>query len=542
MIKAVRGTRDLLPPDTALWNHVESVVRDVFRAYNFQEIRTPIFETTELFARGVGEETDIVSKEMFTWEDGERFEDKKLLDSWSEVNDDGVFFQEGPVFHSGIRPLGVQRQIWRKATNSVEFVCFRPKIAPDAITALSKARTLARSNYAEEYRSLPIRLRLVVPEATVNSTPWIREEAEKQDVIVEGFPGNYFSSSQSLTLRPEATAGIVRAYIEHKMWDRGLNKLYCIGPMFRRERPQKGRYRQFYQIDAEVIGPASSGSDLPARDAEILEMLATLLDRLGITDWNLELNSVGSSAERVKFNDALRIALEPVKDKMCVDCQRRAVTNPLRVLDCKVPEDQPIIETLPRITEFLEEDSRKHFDAVQNILTKVGVRFTLNSRLVRGLDYYTRTAFEFTHGALGAQNAILGGGRYDGLSEALGGPAAPGIGFAIGEDRLIMSLQEKTPAESVLRKPDVYIAPMAGMNGNAALLSRELRRHNLVVELGDDTFRLKKSFEAAAKTGAKYILIVGENEVKADAFALKNLASGEQISVPRSELARKIQG
>ncbi len=414
----------MLPPETALWSFVESVVRDVFRAYNFQEIRTPIFESTELFARGVGEETDIVSKEMYTWED--------------------------------------------------------------------------RSRAASE-------------------------------------------KGQSLTLRPEATAGIVRAYIEHKLGDRGLNKLYCIGPMFRRERPQKGRYRQFYQIDAEIIGPASAGSESPARDAEVLEMLATLLDRLGINDWNLELNSVGTPADRVQFNEALRKALEPVVGQMCEDCQRRAVTNPLRVFDCKVTADQPVIETLPRITQFLGEDSRQHFEAVQAILTKVGVRFTLNDRLVRGLDYYTRTAFEFTHGALGAQNAILGGGRYDGLSEALGGPAAPGIGFAIGEDRLVLSLQEKAPAESVVRKPDVYIAPMASMNGEAALLARELRRNDLVIELGDDAFRLKKSFEAATKAGAKYILIVGENEVKADAFALKNLATGEQVSVARAELPRKVR-
>jgi histidyl-tRNA synthetase len=345
--------------------------------------------------------------------------------------------------------------------------------------------------------------------------------------------------SQSLTLRPENTAGVVRAYIEHKLWDRGLNKLYYIGPQFRRERPQKGRYRQFYQIGAEVIGPASAGSESPARDAEVLEMLATLLDRLGITDWNLELNSVGCSNDRAAFNEALRKALEPVVGKMCVDCQRRAVTNPLRVFDCKVPEDQPIIETLPRISQFLDEGCRTHFAEVKAILKSVGVEFRENDRLVRGLDYYTRTAFEFTHGALGAQNAILGGGRYDGLSEALSGPAAPGIGFAIGEDRLVMSLKET--AEGVLRKPDVYVAPMAGMNGEAARLARELRRHDLVVDLGDETFRLKKSFEAATKAGAKYILIVGENEVKADAFSLKNLATGEQVSVPRAELAERIQ-
>ena len=424
MIKAVRGTRDLIPPDTGVWNYVESVVREVFRAYNFQEIRTPIFESTELFARGVGEETDIVSKEMFTWEDRGRAESDK---------------------------------------------------------------------------------------------------------------------GQSLTLRPENTAGTVRAYIEHKLWDRGLNKLYYIGPQFRRERPQKGRYRQFYQIGAEVIGPASAGSESPARDAELLEMLAALLDRLGITGWTLELNSVGSSSDRVRFNEALREALAPVVNQMCGDCQRRAVTNPLRVLDCKVPADQPIIEKLPRISQYLDEDSRKHFEAVQEILTKVGVPFTLNDRLVRGLDYYTRTAFEFTHGALGAQNAILGGGRYDGLSEMLGGPAAPGIGFAIGEDRLVMSLQESAAA-SVVQKVDVYIAPMAGMNAEAAKLARELRRQNLAVELGDENFRLKKSFEAATKAAATYILIVGENEIKADAFALKNLASGEQIQIPRADLVAKIRG
>jgi histidyl-tRNA synthetase len=332
---------------------------------------------------------------------------------------------------------------------------------------------------------------------------------------------------------------VVRAYIEHKLWDRGLNKLFYIGPQFRRERPQKGRYRQFYQIGAEVIGPAAAGSQSPARDAEILELLATLLDRVGITNWTLELNSVGCPADRAKFNEALRQALAPVVGKMCADCQRRVVTNPLRVFDCKVPEDQPIIETLPTVSQFLDEDCRAHYDQVKNILTSVQVPYIENPRLVRGLDYYQKTAFEFTHGALGAQNAILGGGRYDGLSEALGGPAAPGIGFAIGEDRLVLSLT--APAESVVRKPDVYIAPLgAGMDREAARVARELRRHDLVVDLGDESFRLKKSFEAADKMGAPYILIVGENEVAADAFALKHLASGEQVTVPRGELAQRI--
>ena len=424
MIKAIRGTRDLLPPDTALWNYVEKTVRDVFQTYNFQEIRTPIFEDTQLFARGVGEETDIVSKEMYTWSDQGRAESDK---------------------------------------------------------------------------------------------------------------------GQSLTLRPENTAGVVRAYIEHSLQSRGINKLFYIGPQFRRERPQKGRYRQFYQIGAEVIGPTSSGSESPARDAEILELLATLLDRLGVKGWTLQLNSIGCPADRARYNEALREALAPVKDRMDPDCQRRAVTNPLRVFDCKVPEDQPIIEKLPRISEFLCEPCRQHFAQVQEILRSVGVEFQINDRLVRGLDYYTRTAFEFTHGALGAQNAILGGGRYDGLSEALGGPAAPGIGFAIGEDRLVMSLG-KSP-EDVLRKPDVYIAPLgAGMNKEAARLARELRKQELVVELGDESFRLKKSLETASKLGARYALIAGENELSTCVFALKNLATSEQKQVPRDQLARTILG
>src|SRR5271169_1867717 len=252
-LKAVRGTRDLLPPETELWNHVEATARRVFARYNFGEIRTPVFEDTSLFARGVGEETDIVSKEMYTWEDRARAQSEK---------------------------------------------------------------------------------------------------------------------TQSLTLRPENTAGVVRAYIEHQLGESGqLQKLYYIGPQFRRERPQKGRYRQFSQIGAEVIGPPSAGSESPLRDAEVLEMLATLLDEMGITGWTLELNSVGSAADRARYNETLRAALEPVVGKMCVDCQRRAVTNPLRVLDCKVPEDQPIIDTLPRISQFLDEGCRTHFEQVKEILT-----------------------------------------------------------------------------------------------------------------------------------------------------------------------------
>src|SRR5580700_3108366 len=245
ILQAVRGTRDLLPPETELWNHIDSTARRVFERYSFGEIRTPVLEDTQLFARGVGEETDIVSKEMYTF-------------------------------------------------------------TPDA------------------------------------------------------------ESAQSLTLRPENTAGVVRASIEHQLGETGqLQKLYHIGPQFRRERPQKGRYRQFFQIGAEVIGPPSAGSESPLRDAEVLEMLATLLRELGITDWKLLLNSVGSATDRPRYVQALRTALEPVVARMCEDCQRRAGTNPLRVLDCKHPEDQPIIATLPKISQYLDEACHEHFAAVR---------------------------------------------------------------------------------------------------------------------------------------------------------------------------------
>ena len=425
-LKAVRGTRDLLPPETSLWNRIETTARQVFARYNFGEIRTPIFEDTSLFARGVGEETDIVSKEMYTWEDRARAQSEK---------------------------------------------------------------------------------------------------------------------PQSLTLRPENTAGVVRAYIEHKLGETGqLQKLYYIGPQFRRERPQKGRYRQFWQIGAEVIGPASAGSESPLRDAEVLEMLATLLDELGISGWTLELNSVGSAADRERYNGILRTALVQVQEKMCADCQRRAVTNPLRVLDCKVPEDQPIIETLPKIADVLDDDSQKHFAAVTAALDAAGVPYHLNPRLVRGLDYYTRTTFEFTHGGLGAQNALLGGGRYDGLSEAIGGPKAPGIGFAIGLDRLVLTLQAQEAEQTVAEKAHAYVAPLGeAMNAAALALARELRRAGLTVELGDGSFRLKKSFEAADKTSRR-IVILGEDELNSGVLTVKTFATGEQAKVPRTELAKLLAG
>ena len=423
-LKAIRGTRDLLPPETALWNRIEDTARRVFERYGFNEIRTPIFEETQLFLRGVGEETDIVSKEMYTF------------------------------------------------------------------------------------------------------TP-----AEDQG-----------RGAQSLTLRPENTAGVVRAYIEHQLGEAGLlQKLYYIGPQFRRERPQRGRYRQFFQIGAEVIGPPSAGSESPLRDAEVLEMLATFLGELGVASWKLKINSIGSAEDRVRYVSKLRQALEPVVGQMCEDCQRRAETNPLRVLDCKTPEDQPIIAGLPRIWDSLEPASQAHFAAVCAALDACGVPFEQDHRLVRGLDYYTRTTFEFIEdgaGALGAQNALLGGGRYDGLSEAIGGPKAPGIGFAIGEDRLVLALQGQAAEEAAVA--DAFVAPLGErMNAPALALAKELRAHGLRIELGDGAFRLKKSLETGNKL-ARVIVILGEDELASGILTVKQFATGQQFKVPRGQLGRQL--
>jgi histidyl-tRNA synthetase len=245
---------------------------------------------------------------------------------------------------------------------------------------------------------------------------------------------------------------------------------------------------------------------------------------------------VGSAADRARYNEALKAALAPVVDQMCVDCQRRAVTNPLRVLDCKVPADQPIIDSLPVIADSLDEASRAHFAQVLAALDAAGVPYTRNHRLVRGLDYYTRTTFEFTHGGLGAQNALLGGGRYDGLSEMLGGPRAPGIGFAMGEDRLVLTLQALETAQPN-EKAAALIAPLGeGINPAALTLARELRQAGLRIELGEGGFRLKKSFEAADKS-ARAIVILGEDELKSGILTVKTFSTGVQTKVPRAELA-----
>jgi histidyl-tRNA synthetase len=408
LIKAVKGTRDLLPPFTENWNAVEREARAVFRAYNYGEIRTPILEETQLFARGVGADTDIVNKEMYTFEDRDK---------------------------------------------------------------------------------------------------------------------------SSLTLRPENTASVIRAYIEHRLDQRpGVQKLYYMGPMFRRERPQAGRYRQFYQIGAEAIG-----SESPAVDAEVIEMVVEILGRSGLTGFELLINSVGDHNCRPQYVEKLREALQPVAASLCADCQRRAVTNPLRVLDCKVPGDQEIIDKLPNILDHLCEACRAHFGAVKRHLDQRGIAYTVRPRMVRGLDYYMRTTFEVVHGSLGAQNSVLGGGRYDGLAESLGSKVhSPGIGFSIGEDRLVMSVA--TNEASTL---DLCIAALGEPAlAHAALVGRELRRGGASVEIVEG--KLKRILELANKLGARFALIVGENEMNAGRYILKEMASGRQEEVTRDEIAGKL--
>ena len=413
MIQGVKGMRDILPPASSVWNFVEAAARRIFMRFNYREIRTPILEETALFARGVGEETDIVNKEMYTFEDRD---------------------------------------------------------------------------------------------------------------------------GSSLTLRPESTASVIRSYIEHRLDQQpGIQKLYYIGPMFRRERPQKGRYRQFYQIGAEAIG-----SDSPAIDAEVIELVVAILHEVGIWDFELLINSVGSKKSRARYNEALQADLKDVAPNMCEDCRRRAQTNPLRVLDCKVPEDQPIIERLPSILDFLDEDDREHFRRVREFLEDRQIRFTVNPRLVRGLDYYVRTTFEITHGALGSQNAILGGGRYDRLAETLGSKTpAPGIGFSIGEDRLVMTVEASQTLNP--QRLDVYIAPMGDTAlRHCAALAREIRELDLSVELGTDR-KLKRMMELANKQEARFTLIVGDNEIVSQAYTLKDMGSGDQQTLTRQALLDRLR-
>ena len=411
-IRTVKGMRDILPPSSGIWNHAETVARGVFRVYNYQEIRTPILEETALFARGVGAETDIVGKEMYTFEDR-----------------DGT----------------------------------------------------------------------------------------------------------SLTLRPEATASVMRSFIEHRMDQLpGIKKLYYIGPMFRRERQQKGRYRQFYQIGAEAIG-----SESPTIDAEVIEMSVEILRRSGLDGFQVLINSVGCNKCRPAFVALLKEKLAEVAPKMCEDCRRRAVTNPLRVLDCKVPEDQPIIETLPSILDHLDPECAAHFVTVRSVLDHLGIAYEVRPRLVRGLDYYMRTTFEIIHSGLGSQNTVLAGGRYDGLAESLGSKIpAPGVGFSMGEDRLVMSV-EGSLTQVTEALVIVTFTEGAATRNAAVSAAAELRAGGIRVEVAEG--KLKKVFEIANKLNARLAIICGENEVAAGTVSMKDLARQQQSAFARGELLEQVR-
>ena len=414
MIKSIKGTRDILPPESALWSRVENTARDIFDLYGFAEVRTPIFESTELFARGVGEDTDIVSKEMYSFDD--------------------------------------------------------------------------------------------------------RDE-------------------KSLTLRPEGTAPVVRAHMEHQLHlESPIAKLYYLGPMFRRERPQKGRYRQFHQIGAEVLG-----SDNPAIEAEVLEMLQFFLKQIGIEEQTLLVNSIGCPVCRPRFLEQLKQALVEKKSLLCADCQRRSGTNPLRVLDCKVESCQPIIESLPKISDFLDEACRAHFSKFLSYLTNRQIPFTVVPRLVRGLDYYTRTTFEITSGALGAQNTLIGGGRYDGLAEALGGPPTKGFGFALGLERVMLVLQD-SGKQSQLPCPQLFLAPLGeAAFEKATLLARDLRQQGIRCALDFETRSLKSAMRLANKLQAQHVLILGDSELQTGKYPLKRMSDGTQREVLAEEIPGALQ-
>ena len=510
-IRAVKGTRDLLPSETSVWQRVEEEARRVLGTYNFREIRTPVLEPTELFARSVGSDTDIVTKEMFAFEDHERA-DLAQRRAWLV----GLEY--------GAMPFDQFEASVKGFLADVEAAMQRGQVPriPDNKRSLEDARSYLQTMRTPVHR----------PGMSAGGDPQADEGRAKlywRHVI------NALKSlalGDSLTLRPEATASVVRAYIEHSMFNDGLiHKLYYIGPMFRRERPQKGRFRQFYQIGAEVLG-----SESPAVDVEVLEMLFAFLGRVGIQDFRLLLNSVGCAMCRPEYVKVLRRALEDVKARMCADCQRRADTNPLRVFDCKVEEDQPIIAKLPTILDHLGLECRQHFSSVTQGLEQRGLLHEVTPRLVRGLDYYTRTTFEITSGALGAQNSVLGGGRYDGLSEILGGPPTPGFGFAIGEDRLVLAVEQVVPPNG--QPVEVYIVWM----GHEALkpaaeLARSLRREGRRVEVPYDLTKLKKAMGIANKLNARFAVIIGEAELASGRYQVKDMNAGQQEEVEPDRIA-----
>ncbi|EKO3494357.1 histidine--tRNA ligase [Vibrio fluvialis] len=414
-IQAIRGMNDCLPTQSPLWQKVEGIVKNVISAYGYNEVRMPIVEETNLFSRAVGEETDVVSKEMYTFED---------------------------------------------------------------------------------------------------------------------------RNGDSLTLRPEGTAGCVRSCIQNSLINRDEQRLWYMGPMFRHERPQKGRYRQFHQCGVEVFG--LNGPDV---DAELIMMTARLWRELGIDKHvRLELNSIGSQEDRADYRTALVAFLEQHIDVLDEDCKRRMHTNPLRVLDTKNPDIQAILSDAPRLSEYLGEESKAHFAGLCELLDAAGIEYTVNERLVRGLDYYNRTVFEWMTESLGSQGTVCGGGRYDGLVEQLGGKATPAVGFAMGLERLVL-MMETLGNTGVRRNVDVYMVTAGEGTLTAGMkLVEELREQvpglRVMTHFGGGNF--KKQFKRADKVGAAVALVLGENEVAEKTVVLKDLAGGEQETISQTEIAGKL--
>jgi histidyl-tRNA synthetase len=415
-IQAIRGMNDYLPEETALWQRIEGTLKQVLAGYGYSEIRLPIVEQTPLFKRAIGEVTDVVEKEMYTFED---------------------------------------------------------------------------------------------------------------------------RNGESLTLRPEGTAGCVRAGIEHGLLYNQEQRLWYIGPMFRYERPQKGRYRQFHQLGAEVFG--LQGPDI---DAELILLTARWWKALGIAEHvNLELNSIGSLEARANYRDALVAFLEQHQEKLDEDCKRRMYSNPLRVLDSKNPEVQTLLNDAPRLSDYLDEESKAHFAGLCELLQQAGIPYTVNERLVRGLDYYNRTVFEWVTNSLGAQGTVCAGGRYDGLVEQLGGRATPGVGFAMGLERLVLLVQAVNPDFKAPATIDVYVISSGeGTQSAAMLLAEQVRdaapQIKLMTNYGGGNF--KKQITRADKWGARIALILGENEVAAQQVVVKDLRSGEQETLAQSEVAARL--
>ncbi len=412
-VQSIRGTHDILPGSVELWQQIEQKARDLFALYGYAEIRTPALEETELFARSIGVETDIVRKEMYTIED---------------------------------------------------------------------------------------------------------------------------SKGKSITLRPEGTAPVVRSYIENGVHaEVPVAKLYYIGPMFRHERPQKGRYRQFHQIGAEVLG-----SDNPAIEAEVIEMLFRLLEQLGLHDFTLLVNSVGDSACRPAYVNRLREELRAHADELCEECRRRTETNPLRVLDCKVPSCQPVIDRLPSIADWLCEGCKEHFSLFRKYLDILGIPAEIAPRLVRGLDYYVRTTFEIVSSRLGpTQNALVGGGRYDGLSELIGGPPTKGFGFALGMERLVLLLSGRSELGAPYKAPapKIFLVHLDGAAFEHNLnLASELRKNGVFAYIDFEGKSIKSQMRQANRVEARFTCVVGESELQTGQFTLKRMMDGTQVTLRRDEI------